>query len=179
MTKNKKIALACVGILVLVNAAVLINGKKAASDDAQRDKAYAVTQDTSKTTLTELYTQMPETASETEAVSSTEEAVTTAADVSTDSAEKETPPLTELEKYLLQRSEETRNATEETSARETEETTLDESMCYVSTTGTKYHSTQDCYVLSHGAGGGREAHIVVISIEEAQWQGYAECDMCH
>lgn len=175
MTKNKKIALACVGVLILVNVSVLINGKKAASDDAQSDKTYAVTQDTSETTLTELYTQMPET----EAVSSTEEAVTTAADVSTDSAEKETPPLTELEKYLLQRSEETREATEETSARETEETTLDESMCYVSTTGTKYHSTQDCYVLSHGAGGGREAHIVVISIEEAQWQGYAECDMCH
>ena len=156
MDKKKKIAAACVAALVAVNIACGIAGKKGSDESSGgvNDNVYSSTQlDEARAAQTEERTR----------------------EIRTTSSENESTTLTELEEYLIARKEELRD--DETSTSETEtETALDEDLCYVSVTGTKYHSTRDCYVLTHG---GSKSQVVIISIDDAKWQGYHQCDMCY
>lgn len=156
MDKKKKIAAACVAALVAVNIAGGIAGKKGSDESSGgvNDNVYSSTQhDEARAAQTEEGTR----------------------EIRTAPSENESTTLTELEEYLIARKEELRD--DETSTSETEtETALDEDLCYVSATGTKYHSTRDCYVLTHG---GSKSQVIIISIDDAKWQGYHQCDMCY
>lgn len=171
MDKKKKIAAACVAALVAVNIACGIAGKKGSdeSSGSVNDNVYSSTQhDEARAAQTEEGTREIRTApSENESTTSPWET----------HSENESTTLTELEEYLIARKEELRDDEDETSTSETEtETALDEDLCYVSVTGTKYHSTRDCYVLTHG---GSKSQVIIISIDDAKWQGYHQCDMCY
>lgn len=158
MDKKKKIAAVCVAALVAVNIACCIAGKKGSDESSGgvTDNVYGSTQhDEARAAQTEEGTR----------------------EIRTAPSENESTTLTELEEYLIARKEELRDDEDETSTSETEtETALDEDLCYVSVTGTKYHSTRDCYVLTHG---GSKSQVIIISIDDAKWQGYHQCDMCY
>jgi hypothetical protein len=158
MDKKKKIVAACVVALVAVNIACGIAGKKGSDESSGgvTDNVYSSTQhDEARAAQTEEGTR----------------------EIRTAPSENESTTLTELEEYLIARKEELRDDEDETSTSETEtETALDEDLCYVSVTGTKYHSTRECYVLTHG---GSKSQVIIISIDDAKWQGYHQCDMCY